>query len=67
MFNSLLSKLAFSKFLNETVIELKKVDWPSREETIQMTVLVIGASTIVAFYLGGLDYIFTQLMKIFLR
>ena len=67
MFNSLLSKLSFSKYFNETIIELKKVSWPSREDTIQMTVLVIGVSAIVALYLGGLDFIFTQLMKLFLR
>ncbi len=66
MLNSLLSKLALSKYINETVTELKKVSWPSREDTIQMTVLVIGVSAIVAGYLGGLDYVFTQLMKLFL-
>ena len=67
MSESFLSKLSLTKYLNETIIELKKVSWPSKDDTIQMTSLVIGVSIIVALYLGGLDYIFTQVMKYFLN
>ncbi len=45
-------------FLHESNIELRKVTWPTREETIRYTVTVIVIIGIVALFLGGMDYIF---------
>jgi preprotein translocase subunit SecE len=42
-------------FFREVRIELKKVTWPSRKETIAATVMVISLSVLVAFFLGLLD------------
>ena len=42
-------------FLREVRIELKKVTWPSRKETIAATGMVIILSVLVAFFLGLLD------------
>jgi preprotein translocase subunit SecE len=42
-------------FFREVRIELKKVTWPSRKETIAATVMVISLSVVVAFFLGLLD------------
>jgi preprotein translocase subunit SecE len=52
-------------FLKEVRLEMKKVNWPSREETIKYTLIVIGVSLVVAIYLGGLDYIFSFLLNRF--
>lgn len=57
MFNQLISYLISSKE------ELKKVTWPSRDETIQKTVLVIAISLAVAIYLGMLDYVLTRVLE----
>jgi len=55
-------------FLKEVRLEMKKVNWPSRRETIQYTLIVIGVSVVVAIYLGGLDFIFSFLLnKLILR
>jgi len=54
------SKIA--NFLKEVRIELKKVTWPTRQETIKYTLLVIGVSAGVAIFLGGMDYIFQFLL-----
>ena len=55
-------------FLKEVRLEMKKVNWPSRQETIQYTLIVIGVSVVVAIYLGGLDFIFSFLLnKLILR
>jgi len=43
-------------YVKESKDELKKVVWPSRKETIKYTVLVIGISFGVAFFLGALDF-----------
>ncbi len=59
MFNRIIT------FLKEVKIELKKVTWPTRQETIRFTLLVIGVSAGVAIFLGGLDFLFTFLMSKF--
>ena len=48
-------------FLNEAKEELNKVAWPTREQTIRYTVLVILVTVVVGVALGGLDYILTLL------
>ena len=45
---------------------MKKVNWPTRKETIKYTLIVIGLSFVVAFFLGGLDLLFTFLISKFL-
>ena len=46
--------------LQETVSELTKAVWPSREETARLTMVVIALSVAAAFFLGGLDQFFSQ-------
>jgi len=53
-------------FLKEAKVELKKVNWPSRKDTIKYTLIVIGLSFAVAIFLGGLDFLFTWLISKFL-
>ena len=48
-------------------MELKKVNWPTRQETLRYSLIVIGISVAVAIYLGGLDLIFNRLLKNFLN
>ena len=47
-------------FLQETVSELRKSVWPSREETSRLTAIVIALSLAAGFFLGGLDRIFGE-------
>ena len=53
-------------FLKEVKLEMKKVNWPTRDETIRYTLLVIGISVAVAVFLGGIDFSFTALLNKFL-
>jgi preprotein translocase subunit SecE len=50
----------FAKYLRLTMAELRQVSWPSRRQTIMYTVLVIGLTTVVALYVGSLDYLFSR-------
>ena len=52
-------------FLKEVRVELKKVNWPTKNETIKYTLIIIGVSLAVAIFLGGLDFIFTWLISKF--
>ena len=52
-------------FLKETKTELKKVSWPSRDDTIRYTLVVIGVSLVMMVFLGGLDFLFSYLLNTF--
>jgi preprotein translocase subunit SecE len=48
-------------FLRETVSELRKSVWPSKEETARLTVIVLVLAVIMGFFLGLLDRVFAEL------
>jgi preprotein translocase subunit SecE len=48
------------KYFQETIGELRKVHWPTREEAWFLTRIVIIVVVIMSILLGGLDYIFSQ-------
>ena len=53
-------------YLQEVKLELGKVTWPSKQLTINMTLVVIIVSILVAIYLGVLDFVFARLMAFIL-
>ncbi len=53
-------------FLKEVRLETKKVNWPSRKETIKYTLIIVGVSLAVAAFLGGLDFLFTTIINKFI-
>lgn len=59
-----MTKLA--NYIKASFLEMKKVTWPSKKETADYTVLVIGVSLAVAAFLGGLDFIFQKGLEMFL-
>lgn len=42
-------------FVRETISELQKVVWPTRNEVIRLTAVVVIISLVVGLYIGGLD------------
>jgi len=53
-------------FLKEVRLEMKKVNWPTRQETLKYALMVIGVSLSVAVFLGGIDFLFTTILNKFL-
>jgi len=49
-------------FFKESKLELKKVNWPTRQETLRYALIVVAVSLVVAGYLGGLDVIFKRFL-----
>ncbi|MEK7618793.1 MAG: preprotein translocase subunit SecE [Patescibacteria group bacterium] len=47
------------RYFKESYFELKKVVWPTRQEIITHTIIVIVMSIFIAVFLGALDVIFT--------
>lgn len=46
-------------YFKEVRVEIKKVNWPTRSETIRYTLIVLGISIGVAMFLGSIDFGFT--------
>jgi len=53
------------RFLKEVRIEMKKVNWLSRREVLNYTILIIVLSFVVGLYLGALDLLFSWLLARF--
>ena len=49
-------------FFAEAVDELKKAHWPTRRETVRLSMLVLVVCLIVGAILGAMDYGFTRLI-----
>ena len=52
-------------YIKETRGELKHVSWPTRNQAIAYTVLVIVISVVVSFFLGFFDYLFKTILQKF--
>ena len=51
------------RVFRETVAELRKVQWPDRTTTRNLTLVVIGMSVTLAALLGGVDALLTRLIQ----
>ncbi len=54
------------QFLREVKVELKKVTWPSRKQTIGSTVVVIVLVFIISLFLGIVDIGLSSLIRVIL-
>jgi preprotein translocase subunit SecE len=53
-------------FLKEVKLETKKVNWPTRKQTVNYTLIVLAISAVVAVFLGGWDFVFTLILEKFI-
>lgn len=53
-------------FFKEVYVEMRKVNWLTRNQVIRYTVIVLAVTIITAAFLGGLDYLFSELIKKFI-
>ncbi|MCR5725011.1 MAG: preprotein translocase subunit SecE [Treponema sp.] len=51
-------------FFKECGVELRKVEWPSRDDVVSSVKVVIVSTVIIAVVLGALDLLFTTGMRI---
>jgi preprotein translocase subunit SecE len=49
-------------FLSEVKVELKKVTWPSRQDTVSSTGVVLVVVFIISFYLGFIDILLSKMV-----
>ena len=56
-----------NQFIRETQQELKKVSWPTREELIGSTGVVIVTTFILAVFIGVIDFFLSILIRLLIR
>ena len=49
--------------VRDTIAELRRVVWPTREEAIRLTIMVLIVCAVIGVFLGALDYGFNELVK----
>ncbi|MCS6908801.1 MAG: preprotein translocase subunit SecE [Anaerolineales bacterium] len=55
---------AIVRYLRETSGELKKVNWPTRREALNLTVIVLVVTLVMSILMGFLDLIFSRLFAL---
>jgi len=55
---------AIIKYFKETRAELRKVNWPTRRQAINLTLIVLAVTVFMAALLGTIDYLFAQLFSL---
>jgi len=56
-----------AKFFTEVKAELFKVTWPTKDQVIRLTTVVIIISLVVGLFIGGLDFIFTKTVELIVK
>lgn len=56
------------EYVQESVLELKKVTWPTKQQAFKLTVIVLGFCLVAALFVGAIDWLFntgyTQLLTL---
>jgi preprotein translocase subunit SecE len=58
---------AIVRYYRETVGELRKVVWPTRQEALNLTAIVLVVIIVSAAVLGLFDYLFAELFKLLIN
>jgi preprotein translocase subunit SecE len=57
---------AIQRFFRETMGELRKVSWPTRQEATNLTIIVLIVIIAMSSFLGVLDFIYTRIFSLVL-
>lgn len=52
--------------VRETYAELRKVVWPTRDEAVKLTTIVVITIIAMSLFFGGIDFILTRLVQLLL-
>lgn len=55
---------AVVRYLKETRAELRKVSWPTRQQATNLTLIVLAVTVAMAIFLGAMDYIFAEIIRL---
>ena len=55
------------RYFGDIVSELRRVTWPTRQETYRLTIMVIMVAATIGLFLGLVDMVFSRLIGVILR
>ncbi len=55
----------FKKFIDEVKVEMSKVSWPTHQELVNSTIIVVVVSLLFTVYIFLADLLISQVMKLF--
>jgi preprotein translocase subunit SecE len=61
-----MAKNAVISYITNSIEELRKVTWPTRNQAIRLTVIVLGFSLFMAFVIAVIDGLFNAAYKFLL-
>lgn len=56
-----------SEFLKGSLAELKQVIWPTKATVVRLTLVVISVSLLTGLIIGGLDYLFLNVVGLLVK
>ena len=66
LFITLMRLPSVISYTDEVISELRKVVWPTREETFRNATIVLGTVLVLSLILGAYDYVWGAITKVFL-
>jgi len=55
-----------TNYMNEAVEELRHVRWPTRQQAVRLSTIVLGFTLISSALFGVVDYLLSEVVKFFL-
>ncbi|MGE5140681.1 MAG: preprotein translocase subunit SecE [Rudaea sp.] len=56
-----------ARFWRETMAELRKVVWPTRDQAVNLTIIVVVTVIVMSAFLGLVDLMLTNLVRLIIR
>ena len=56
-----------AKFFVEVKSELLKVTWPTKNQVVRLTTVVVVISLVVGLFIGGLDFSLTKIVELIVK
>ena len=66
IFIALMRMPSVISYTDEVIAELRKVVWPTKDETFRNAFIVIGTVVVLSLILGAYDYVWGAVTKVFL-
>ena len=54
------------RYFGDIVSELRRVTWPTRQETVRLTIMVLAVSATIGVFLGLVDMAFSRIIVVIL-
>lgn len=61
-----MAKTSPGEFVRQVRVETAKISWPTRAETVRMTIMVLIMTTVLSLFFLGVDQVLGRLVKLLL-